>query len=802
MVAAAAMTVVTACVIFKGVVGHEVFPWWAEDPTVIALPVTGLLPAASIMVSMATIVAAMVATLALGWRAAGRTAAAVQVGLALAGSVTALSHGAWIGGGSIENAVTGMGWIAAISAGLAAVSAKRDAVVWRVMTATLVAGLVMVAAKCAVQTFIEHPATVASFKSNKAAILASHGWNADSQMARAFEHRLMQPDATGWFGLSNVVSTLGAGAAVMAAGLFLATRADRERPADGLGVWGVGLAGLAGVGMLALGGSKGGYAGAMIGAGVLGLAWLARRKPGVARLARWAPLAVILAVVAGVIVRGVVGDRLGERSVLFRSYYLEATWRIVRDAWLWGTGPEGYKSAYMIAKNPLNPEEISSPHNVVADFVSMLGLAGAAWSALWVLWVAGLGRGLVQEHTEVDEVDGKREVKPIFLSLSMATIGGAWHELASGTPESSLLRIVGLAGAVACGAGLVRALSHRGAGAAVAAGGVTLAALCMIDMAGTHAGSAAWVMMLIGAGVGVTPRAESATSFTLERVSRGVWIGAASGVAALACVGAMVVGPWIAAWQGALRSAFDAVAGPARLQMTLDELARGVITPGSMEAEDAVAQLRGAGLEPGMSEQAVARKFEDLRIAAGKAAMPDLEAASLTAPTHDGTREAASRLQMQLAALLKAHGEEQHALEAASNALALAAPLTLGRRVSASTRLWQGTVIEAVSRMRNDPQHLWTPQCIAAWKAAHEADPYGIQAPMKLAELYAEIGPAEDAAAWAEVALRADGWNRMDPSGTRALTDPKRRMLEGLVKKGRTTDQSTNMGGPGRGGGS
>ncbi|HQR39835.1 MAG TPA: hypothetical protein PLF26_15715, partial [Blastocatellia bacterium] len=64
------------------------------------------------------------------------------------------------------------------------------------------------------QVFIEHPGTVENFKRNRDAILAAQGWPPDSAMARGYERRLMQAEATGWFGLSNVYASFAAASSV------------------------------------------------------------------------------------------------------------------------------------------------------------------------------------------------------------------------------------------------------------------------------------------------------------------------------------------------------------------------------------------------------------------------------------------------------------------------------------------------------------------------------------------------------------------------------------------------------------
>ena len=69
--------------------------------------------------------------------------------------------------------------------------------------------------------------------------------------------------------------------------------------------------------------------------------------------------------------------------------------RVFGDHALTGVGPDGFQQAYLFAKNPLSPEEVSSPHSILFDWLSTLGVAGLAWGALLVLGCGG-GAGVAQ----------------------------------------------------------------------------------------------------------------------------------------------------------------------------------------------------------------------------------------------------------------------------------------------------------------------------------------------------------------------------------------------------------------------
>src|SRR5690606_11618084 len=112
------------------------------------------------------------------------------------------------------------------------------------------------------------------------------------------------------------------------------------------------------------------------------LAWAARRER-LGRLGGWVAIAAVGSALVAVAARGVAGEKIGELSLLFRWFYLQGSARIIAEhPWL-GVGPAGFRDAYLLAKPALSPEEVTSPHSVVFDWMSTLGvLAGGAWAVL------------------------------------------------------------------------------------------------------------------------------------------------------------------------------------------------------------------------------------------------------------------------------------------------------------------------------------------------------------------------------------------------------------------------------------
>ena len=308
----------------------------------------------------------------------------------------------------------------------------------RWMVAVLVGVLVPVAADAVWETRVEHRWNVEYYEANRAEVLAKQGIEPGSEQEQLYARRMGFNDATGNLGLSNVLASLAGAFTAMGAGLTGGLLLRRS--------WGVGAA----VGVAVLGGavtvtlthSSGGAVGLMaalgVGAVAVGAWWWGGRLRGqgtaaasgrVKRGWSWVMPAAAVGVVAlafgAVLVRGAMGVPLpppegalveGERSLLFRYQYWSAGARLWGEAPLAGVGPSGIAEGYPRVKDPLNPETVSSLHNVFVDNAVMFGVGGLAWGALLVgwLWRAGcvaergvmgpgpLGPGVVGGEAGVD----------------------------------------------------------------------------------------------------------------------------------------------------------------------------------------------------------------------------------------------------------------------------------------------------------------------------------------------------------------------------------------------------------------
>lgn len=308
-----------------------------------------------------------------------------------------------------ENGFRSDTWIAGMLALVALAHLVRDRALRATTLAVLLGVVALLAVRGAVQVLVEHPATVAHFEKTRDEFFAARGWLPDSSAARSYERRLMQPEASGWFGLSNPFSTMmGVGAVGFAALAVLARRAQQSGNTLLLA-----LAACACAALLLVNGGKGAIGATLIGAAVLVIAG----RRGAPISARWM-LVLPASMLALVGVRWLVGTRVDELSLLFRGYYLEAGLGILFDTdWFaLGCGPDRVQEFFNAAKPANCPEDVKSLHSIFFDWLVAFGVSGFAWIALVVamFWPA---RAAVAAAVPAD-LDSDRRVPRIALVVA------------------------------------------------------------------------------------------------------------------------------------------------------------------------------------------------------------------------------------------------------------------------------------------------------------------------------------------------------------------------------------------------
>lgn len=770
-----------------------ILPEWDVDPlsTPISAPAIG--PAASMLID--TLVLLGSALLLLAESRARRAIHPLWLIALAIGALPLLLHGWWwpaIGSiaprGTLGHQRIGVSWLAAIAAAIAVAHACRHTPTRRLLTGVLLAFIILLALRGIQQVFIDHPATVAAFKANRESELAARGWSPDSPMAQAYERRLMQAEATGWFGLSNIYATFAAFAAAVSLAWLVASRfaprdnthRQQQQPSPLTSLAFPALTLLLSLAATALAASKGGVIVAILSLGFC----LALIPPLAARLT---PLRSIIGpicifgVLMAVALRGMIGERFGELSILFRWFYMQASGRIIAAHPLTGVGPDGYQLAYLATKNPLSPEEVSSPHSILLDWLSTLGVGGAAWAFLLIALAIFIGRALVAPPhpaptDPAPSTDDTRIASRIgMLAIALAAIAAMWFESPYITPDLALVRLA----ALAIGCIIIHAIvtlpataSHR-LHIGLAAGALAMLAHAQIELTASNAVSCGLFMLAL---------AVAASPLLPDRI-RSTSPSHAPATLAAALTLALLAGFIIT--RGVL---------PARAWERDLRLAAGNLRP--------IADLgyRAAALSPTSSAAERRAIIDDLSVLTGKpvaptaegfsAAMAALERARIPAATAllqqaqarhlDEWRigRETARLQLRLAALARSTGDRAAMDKAhAEAAIAIPSPAAGDTRAARnSPRLRaQALVHETIARQRGDQAGLH--RAVELLNQAIAFDPYNTDIALRLFKLTRELGQTDAARQWATRTLELAAFTRLD-RGIQPLSDADRRELE------------------------
>ncbi len=375
-----------ALVALQGLVRIDLNPYWDTDPAnQQQLISTGMGPATFVWLQVITVALAAGALGICAWQ--GRRIhwpSLVLAGLGMAGGIWHMTRHAM-------SLYLVAGWIGAVAGALAVMHLGADRRVRQWLAAGLVALMLPLATDSISYVAIEHPMTVRMFEAEEETILAARGWEEGSTEHQEYERRLRLSDATGSFGLSNVYGSVVAALTLLGLGIGAGQARQRAWPRAVVAA----IAVLAGLITLWLTHSRGAMLAFAAGIALLGFGWLGLHFPAARRGLKWAALALVLLAIAVVIARGLVGppeSAAGERSLLFRYYYWQAAGRMVLARPVLGVGPGQFKDAYTMVQNPLNPEQVTSAHNVFMDYVSMMGVFGLSWAALLVGWLFRSGR--------------------------------------------------------------------------------------------------------------------------------------------------------------------------------------------------------------------------------------------------------------------------------------------------------------------------------------------------------------------------------------------------------------------------
>lgn len=577
-----AIAISLGVLLLRACVGFETLAGWEADPLLDPAPSSGLTPGWSIAIDGVSMCAAGAALMLLRGRVSLISSCVWAVVAIVIGY-----HGVLAPHADLQHLRIGASWLSAITLGvvLSAAGVGTDRRVRSLITGCLVGFSTLLACKGALQVFVEQPAMIESFKQNSTLFYQSQGWEPGSTMARAYERRISQTEAIGWFGLSNVFASICAALVPIGLactfGAWRIRRAGRKaagaetspRTGSGLILACAGATALAISGVIMAGG-KGGYVAMALGVSVLGLlAALVRLASGggsrgrmASRLAGALGVASVLGALGVIAIRGVIGDRLSELSIWFRAFYVEAAFRVFGERPLLGVGPDGFKEAYTRLKNPLSPEEVASPHSIFFDWSATLGIAGVALALLGLWWAWRCGAGLVEAHaaesstgdhasaptliapftadeTEVQHAVERTLARMICAVGALVVLGSLYLERAALGPAQGLMMVTGLV--LWCVLGVCAMTSAMRDGFAklgVAAGAIAMLTHAQIEVTGSWPQSCGVFVALLGlaaSSAGATRRDFAPHREPRSRASGAivVIVGLAFAAAALAALG-------------------------------------------------------------------------------------------------------------------------------------------------------------------------------------------------------------------------------------------------------------------------
>ena len=457
-------------------------PAFDVDPLNDPLPWFGIGPGQGALVSVLSLIVSSI--ILLEARLSGRGIDRLLLLFASIPLIPILLHGML----SAADMARGLDWFAAAVGAVAIAHAVRAPGMRSLVLSMLLGIVAVICAHGFVQILLEHPMTVKYFEINSEEALASFGWAPDSEQARLYTRRLLQPEATGWFGLANLVSGLLAFGTVLILSSVLRVR----EISGGLRVFLLVIVSGLFLWLLILNGSKGALGALVIGLFITSMSVFTPQRagrPGFNRMGWLALFGVVIPAAAIFLRGGILGESSlgGEKSLLFRWHYVMGALRIFSSEPWFGVGPDGFQSAILSLKNQFNPEDPTSAHNAILDWFSTLGLFAFGWVFLLVLLTLRLGKAKL-----VSVKDSSRA----WILFVAALCGAFWIGLLfapfDGDPLHWFLKGLGLFLGlfVLIGSHLVfERLTEPGARWCFAGAAAALLAMSMLDMLFFNTGS-------------------------------------------------------------------------------------------------------------------------------------------------------------------------------------------------------------------------------------------------------------------------------------------------------------------------
>ena len=716
VIARIGLWLVVTLVMIRASVEHDGFPWWMADPFVFSPPVVGLTPSKAILLNLAVVGASSLTILGLWLKRS-------TISLAAAGCFAIgcawIAHHAFH---SIESLLIGSNLLAIVCVFLVASCAHKVGDAQRMILAIGLGFVMLLLVMGAYEVWVIHPQTLVNYEQTRDSFLAARGWSPGSFEALAYERRLWQAEPLAWFGLTNVYASFAAAGAAVLLALAWLMRGERTKSVI------LGLCGLAALAGLVISGAKGGIG--AFGLGMIISVLVFKAKP--SWITKRAMVLSCVLVMLGIALRGVIGERVGELSLLFRSHYLVGSARMFFEHPIFGVGPNAFQEHYAIVKPSLSPEDVASPHNLPFELIATLGLGGLAIIGLFIqrltntLPIQNIPDD--QEPTHSPE-QAKRQLQVVMLSIAIAAVisirlgAPAMHTELLGVQLVGSLLWAGLAMLI-----LKFKIKQDHLQRALFVGALVLMIHAMIEVTSTWMVSGMLWAMLVGISVRGSDRKDEPSAKTNPNLSLGV--------IALGMLGAMaVIGlgwPTMDRWESELEFAAIPAIEVARQRDLLD----GRTTP----------------------------ELNRLEYDGRALALEHLINATAIRPTHMPTLIAASSQMLWFASVHQSMGNIERSHQDWLRAIEL---LEAGVEHSTGTSgyHWLGSVSLGLADTYPEDSNVgsWLEMSQRAWELAFERSPHNPHLALKLMDLAIRQGDEDGIVRWAVLVVRLNQENRLDP---------------------------------------
>lgn len=719
----------------RAMIEHDPFPWWQSDPFRFAPPITGLTPRWALLLNAGIVLGSGVMTL--GQFLRGRHTPIVSCAFVLIALGVLCYHMLSDSERVLEASTIAAGVATLISASQASSvpGAQR-------LVGSLAIGFALVLTLVgAYEVFVTHAQTLQTYEQSRESFLAARGWSDGSFETMAYERRLRNPDPLAWFGLTNVFASFVAASGAGLLSIAMASWRSRRQTATI-----VGIGGLVCIFGLVLTGSKGGIGVLLIGL-ALGAACVLTQSR---RIDGRIIIGLCLFVLFGLALRGVIGEQLGERSLLFRWQYLVGSVRIWLQDPLLGCGPSAFQDQYALLKPALSPEDVASPHDVLFAWIATLGVGGVALGAYMGRVLLGIRNADLRDTPEQQMDDGLLLRFGLMLVIIPTLLALNMQSSVLSLPEMSPILMGALLWAGLSLAVLRSALEQHTIRLGLLVVAAVLMVHAMIEVTGTLIVSAPLWAMMIGIASSRAP------SETTKQPGSLVMLIALLGTLAV------MLGRWgpINAWERELHEAAADATRVADAHALLDALEFSPDRDVQLgQAMSLLSEVSRTPLRPTLDS--ILPALDQVEYEARQIAIEHLGQALAARPWHTQTRVALSQQMLWMASVLQAVGEDGRASAQWDAALALFE----GVSMDAGGHRWAGRVWEGrVSAFPQSPdREQWLLFAQLNLEQAIELAPHDPQTALRLMELAIDLGDRTGAQGWARRAIDLHEQTRLDP---------------------------------------